>query len=71
MTIYVLIREDQNDHGFVDAPVVGLFRNQKDADAALRTSEAESRAEGLLVCGDPGAEPDWEVYWKDEPHSLA
>jgi hypothetical protein len=37
MTMYVLIREDQNDHGFVDATVVGSFRNQKDTDAVLRT----------------------------------
>ena len=25
MTVYVLVREDQSEHGFVDASIVGLF----------------------------------------------
>jgi hypothetical protein len=52
MTVYVLIREDQSEHGFVDASVV------------------EAREQGLLVCGDPGTEPEWEVSWNIEPHAL-
>jgi hypothetical protein len=70
MTVYVLIREDQSEHGFVDASVVGLFRSHKEARAVLKSSAAEARQQGLLVCGDPGTEPDWEVSWNIEPHSL-
>jgi hypothetical protein len=33
MTVYVLLREDQSENGFVDASVVGLFRSWEDADA--------------------------------------
>ncbi len=31
---------------------------------------AEAREQGLRVCGDPGAEPEWEVSWNIEPHPL-
>jgi hypothetical protein len=71
MTVHVLIREDQNEHGFVDASVVGLFRNRKDADDFQKSSVDQARQEGLRVCGDPGTEPDWDVCWTIEPHSLA
>lgn len=66
----VLIREDQNQHGFIDTSIDGLFRRQQDADACLESSAAKAREEGMRVCGDPGAEPDWEIYWKIEQHSL-
>ena len=71
MTVYVLIREDQSEYGFVDASVVGLFRTQKEAKAVLKSSVAEARERGLLVCGDPGTEPEWEVSWNIEPHPLS
>ena len=29
MIVYVLVREDQSEHGFVDASIVGLFRSQR------------------------------------------
>ena len=70
MTVYVLVREDQSEHGFVDASIVGLFRNQDEATAVLQSSVAEAREQGLRVCGDPGTEPEWEVSWNIERHPL-
>jgi hypothetical protein len=70
MTVYVIIREEHSAHGFIDASVVGLFRTQREAKAVLKSSIAEARDQGLLVCGDPGAEPDWEVSWNIERHPL-
>lgn len=70
MTVHVVIREDQNEHGFVDTSVVGLFRSRKEANAFLKSSIATARNDGLRVCGDPGTEPDWEVYWMIESHPL-
>ena len=32
MTIYLLVREDQNQHGFVDTGVIGAFRSKEDAE---------------------------------------
>ena len=70
MTVYVLVREDQSEHGFVDVSIVGLFRSQDEATVVLKSSEAEAREQGLRVCGDSGAEPEWEVSWNIEPHPL-
>lgn len=70
MTVHVVLREDQSENGFVDASVVGLFRNWKDAYAVRESSVAEARKVGTRVCGDPGAEPDWEVCWTIESYPL-
>jgi hypothetical protein len=70
MTVYVLIREDQSEHGFVDSSVVGLFRTHREAKAVLKSSVAVAREQGQLVCGDPGTEPEWEVSWNIERHPL-
>jgi hypothetical protein len=71
MTVHVVIREDQSEHGFIDTSVVGLFRSRHDAAAFVESSTSEARDEGLRVCGDPGTEPDWEVSWMIESHSLS
>jgi hypothetical protein len=71
MTVHVVIREDQNEHGFIHTSVVGLFRSRNDADALVESSVSEARDEGLRVCGDPGTEPDWQVSWMIESHSLS
>ena len=63
MTVYVLVRDDQSEHGFVDASIVGLFRSHDEATAVLKSSMAEAREQGLRVCGDPGTEPEWDVSW--------
>ena len=47
MTVHVVIREDQNEHGFFDTSVVGLFRSGNDADAFVESSISEARDEGL------------------------
>jgi hypothetical protein len=70
MTVHAVIREDQSEHGFVDASVVGLFRSRKLAGAFLKSNVTAARKEGLRVCGDPGVEPEWEVCWTIEPHRL-
>ena len=31
MMVFVLIREDQNEHGFVDTSIAGVFREAGDA----------------------------------------
>ena len=71
MTVHVVIREDQSEHGFVDTSIAGLFQNRSDAAAFMESSISEARRDGIRVCGDPGCEPDWEVCWFIESHSLA
>ncbi|PYR79238.1 MAG: hypothetical protein DMF87_11860 [Acidobacteria bacterium] len=68
MVVYVVIREDQNEHGFVDTSIDGLFRTQQEADAFVDECTGEARAEGLRLEDDyPG---DWDVYWKVEQHTV-
>ncbi len=38
---------------------------------AIRSGLNTARDEGLRVCGDPGTEPDWQVSWMIEFHSLS
>ncbi len=71
MTIHVVIREDQSEHGFIDSGIVGVFRHYGDADSFVKSSTRDAREQGLRVCGDPGTEPDWDVSWAIEQHLLA
>jgi hypothetical protein len=58
MTVYVLLREDQSENGFVDASVVGLFAAGRTGTPSGESNVAEAREGGNRVCGDPGTEPD-------------
>lgn len=49
MTVHVVIREDQNEHGFIDTSVAGLFRSRNDADAFVESNVAAARNQGLRV----------------------
>lgn len=70
MTVYVLIREDQNQHGYVDVSIDGIFREKQ---AARKLEEVERRQalrEGLRVCNDVDCDGEWEVSWKIEEHDI-
>jgi hypothetical protein len=65
--VYVVIREDQNAHGFVDTSIVAAYRAESDALARLEEEAQEARNAGVRVCGDFTPEwqdeADWEVSW--------
>jgi hypothetical protein len=64
MTVWILMREDQNDHGYVDTDVVGVFWAQNSAEEQLRAEQEFARGEGLLVDGDSNTpDGDWQVSW--------
>jgi hypothetical protein len=71
MTVHVVIREDQSEHGFIDTSVVGLFRSRPDADSFVKSSVLQARHEGLRVCGGTGDPADWDVSWIVEGHALS
>ncbi|MGH9238130.1 MAG: hypothetical protein ACRD3G_08830 [Vicinamibacterales bacterium] len=72
MTVYVLVREDQNEMGFVDAAVLGVFATQENAHAAQRVDEASARRKGLRSAMDPRiGDGEWDVSWGIEEHALA
>jgi hypothetical protein len=74
MEVLVVIREDRNDHGFVDTGVCGVYRRRDEAEAAVREGEARARADGFRVLDDDEDrdwdDSDWEVYYTIETHTL-
>ena len=68
MDVHVLIREDQNDHGFIDTSIEGVFLTRHGALVAMREAQEEARSEGLraTTMDDDSCEDDWQVYWKIE-----
>jgi hypothetical protein len=71
MTVYVLIREDQNDHGYVDVSIIGIFRDEQVARNRKDSERARAREEGLRLAGDDDEEADWQVSWYVEEHSVS
>ena len=70
MVVYVLIREDQNDHGYVDTSVTGVFRDEKTAREQESAERHEAREAGLRVEDDECPAGQWQVSWAIEEHSL-
>jgi hypothetical protein len=62
MTVYLLVREEQSAHGFVDSDVIGAYRQRADAEGSLRALAGEARMAGCLVEGDDDVpDGEWEV----------
>ena len=57
MTVFVLIREDQNEHGYVDTSIAGVFHNQQDAREQDALERQRAREQGL-DCGRR-RQPGW------------
>jgi hypothetical protein len=71
MDVYLLIREDQNDHGFVDTGVLGVFRRREDAERSLKDETEVERRAGMLIDGDPNTpDGEWQVSLRIEEHPL-
>ena len=71
MTIYLLVREDQNQHGFVDTGVIGAFRSKEDAEEYRCTEVQVERENGMRVDGEEGCPlGDWDVALRVEEHAL-
>jgi hypothetical protein len=70
MTVFVLVREDQSEHGFVDTSIAGIFHDQQTAAAEERRERLRARAEGLVVEDDDCPDGEWQVSWKIEEHAI-
>ena len=44
MEVYVVLREDQNEHGFVDTSVSGIYQRLDVAQAHVKQWKADARA---------------------------
>lgn len=70
MTVYVLIREDQNDHGYVDFSIAGIFSDMRTAQEQEEVARARARQQRLRICDAEDSDPDWQVSWKVEDYVV-
>ena len=63
MTVFVLIREDQNEHGYVDTSITGIFREVRAAKEMETLERLHAREEGLVVENDESPDGEWQVSW--------
>jgi hypothetical protein len=71
MTIFVLIREDQNEHGFVDTSIAGVFHNRRAAQQREALELRRTREKGLTVEDDDCADGEWRVSWAVQEHQVS
>ena len=72
MTVYLLVREEQSEHGFVDTDVIDAYRDRADALGRLNAEASSARMAGRLVEGDDEVrDGEWEVsfYLREQPLS--
>jgi hypothetical protein len=70
MTVFVLIRQDQNEHGYVDTSITGVFREAGVAKEMEILERLHARQEGLVVEDDESPDGEWQVSWKVEEHPV-
>ena len=70
MTVYILLREDQNEHGYIDTSIAGVFREAGVAREMETLERLQARQEGLVVEDDDSPVGEWQVSWKVEEHTL-
>ena len=70
MTVFVLIREDQNEHGYIDTSITGVFREARIAKETETHERLHTRQEGLVVEDDESSDGEWQVSWKVEEHLV-
>jgi len=70
MTVHVLMREDQNEHGYIDTSIVGAFSTRRAASEREALECRQARDEGLAI-EDDDSDGDWQVCWRVQAHEIA
>jgi hypothetical protein len=76
MTIYIVVREDQNEHGYVDTSIIAAFTDAQMAEVRVNGLEAEALRAGERVEGrgdewsSEDDETDWSVSFEVQETTL-
>lgn len=70
MKVFVLIREDQSEHGYVDTSVAGVFNDEHVAREQEAIERRLAREQGLIVEDDDSPDGEWQVSWKVEEYAV-
>ncbi|MGE4056773.1 MAG: hypothetical protein AB7F99_18430, partial [Vicinamibacterales bacterium] len=65
MMVYILIREDQNERGFVDTSIDGVFGDKHMAWQQEARERQRARAQGLIVEDEHSPDGERQVSWLD------
>jgi hypothetical protein len=71
MTIFLLIREDQNEHGYVDTSIAGVFHHEHVAREQEAVERRNARGQGLIVEDDDSPDGEWQVSWIVEEYAVS
>lgn len=71
MTVFVLIQERQNAHGYVDTSVAGVFCEAHVAREREKAERRQAREHGLIIEDDDSPDGEWQVSWKIEEHAVS
>jgi hypothetical protein len=71
MTVFLLIREDQNEHGYVDTSIAGVFHEGHVAREQEALERRRAREQGLIVEDDDSPDGDWHVSWSVQEHVVS
>ena len=71
MTVFVLIREDQNEHGYIDTSIAGVFHDAHVAKEQEAVERQNAREQGVVVEDDESLDGEWQVSWKVEEYVVS
>jgi hypothetical protein len=71
MTVFVLIREDQSEHGYVDTSVAGVFSDEHVAREQEAIERRLARDQGLIVEDDDSPDGEWQASWRVEEYAVS
>jgi len=61
MKVYIIVQENQNDHGFVDTTVLDAYTDEQMARTRAAALEDEALKDGERVAGRDDEPADWTV----------
>ncbi|MGH9203746.1 MAG: hypothetical protein ACRD2A_21170 [Vicinamibacterales bacterium] len=70
MTVFLLIREDQNEHGYVDTSIAAVFHDAHVAREQEALERRRAREQGLIVEDEDSPDGEWQVSWIVEEHAV-
>ena len=66
MTVFVLIREHQNEDGYVGTSIAVVFHDEHVAREQQAIERRHAREQGVVVEDDDSPDGEWQVSWKFE-----
>lgn len=70
VVVFVLVREDQNEHGYIDTSITGIFRDARAAAYEEALQRHRAAASGLIIDDEDSSNPAWQVAWRTEEHNV-